>query len=189
MNCLKTVSVAKEIGKTRMWFLSSLMMLAYFLIFFTMFQTFGSQTPLVDYGFFIVAAGLAAVLPVHLLLHCLPIWAAGRKAKCGFRRSQWPYFYYSVQHPLSRKLSIISTVSPAGVITFGAVILAAAYPAHTHYIAILSAVNFGLSTYDYFAFRQMLSAPKESLIEENKTGFHIIRPMVEPEVKKESPAS
>ncbi len=189
MNCLKTVSVAKEIGKTRMWFLSSLMMLAYFLIFFTMFQTFGAQTPLVDYGFFVVIGGLAAVLPAHLLLHCIPIWAAGRKAKCGFRRSQWPYFYYSSQQPVSRKLSIISTVSPAGVITLGAVVLAAVYPAHTHYIAILSAVNFGLSTYDYFAFRQMLSAPKESLIEENKTGFHIIRPMVEPEVEKESPAS
>jgi hypothetical protein len=179
MNCLKTVSVAKEIGKTRMWFLSSLVMLAYFLIFFTGFQTFGDQIALVDAGFSALFACMISIVPAHLLLHCLPIWITGKKARCGYRRSQWPFFYYSVQQPISKNLSMISTSSPAVIVTLGAIALAVAFPAYTHYIAIVSAINFGLSTYDYFAFKQMMNAPNESLIEENRTGFHVIRAVPE----------
>lgn len=183
MNCLKTVSVAREIGKTRMWFLSAMSMLAYFLIFYTMFQTFGSQIPLADYGFFPVILGIAAVIPVHLILHCLPIWAAGKQASFGYRKSQWPYFYYSAKYPLTKNLSMFSTIFPALSVTGAAIILASIFPAQTHYIAILSALNFGLSTYDFFAFRQMFSAPHASLIEENRNGFHVIKPMAEQEAK------
>lgn len=183
MNCLKTVSVAKEIGRTRMWFLSAMMMLSYFLVFFTMFQTFGAQTPLVDYGFFPVVIGITAVIPIHLFLHCLPIWLFGKQARFGYRKSQWPYFYYSTKQPLTKNLSMFSTISPVLTITFAAIVLAAIFPAHTHYIAILSALNFGLSTYDFFSFRQIMTAPSACLIEENLNGFHVIRPMVEQEVK------
>lgn len=183
MNCLKTVSVAKEIGRTRMWFLSATSMLAYFLVFYTMYQTFGPQIPLVDYGFIPVILGIAAVIPLHLFLHCLPIWLAGKQAHFGYRSSQWPYFYYSAKQPLSKNLSMFSTLFPVLFITVTAIVLASIFPAQTHYIAILSALNFGLSTYDFFAFRQMLSAPNACLIEENRNGFHVIKPMTEQEAK------
>ncbi|PRO64985.1 DUF3267 domain-containing protein [Alkalicoccus urumqiensis] len=175
MNCLKTCSLAKEIGRGRMSFLSALVSLLYFLIFFTVFQTFGGHAPLVDYGFYITIAGLIVILPLHLFLHCLPIWAAGRRAKMGWRRSQWPNFFYSVRNPVSKRLSIIATLTPVVVITAVSLAMAAALPGHTHYIAIISAVNVGLSVYDFFAAKQMMSAPNDALIEENKNGFHVIR--------------
>ncbi|CAM3942951.1 DUF3267 domain-containing protein [Alkalicoccus chagannorensis] len=186
MNCLKTVSIAKEIGQGRMWSLSLLVMLLYFLLFYTLFQTFGAQTALVDYGFLTFTAGFVLIMPVHLLLHCLPLWLTGRRASIGVRRSQWPYFYYSVKRPTARIPGLTATLCPAVVITAAAVLLAFLFPAHTHFIAIISAVNFGLSTYDFFVARQMFAAPKEALIEENPTGFHVIQQTAEAKAKAEA---
>ncbi|MFC4738263.1 DUF3267 domain-containing protein [Bacillus daqingensis] len=179
MNCIKTVSLAKEIGQARMWVLSVLVMLLYFLVFYTMFQTFGSQAALQEAGFFYTILLLMLILPLHLVLHCLPVWAAGKKAKFGFRRSQWPFLFYSVKEPVPRTLSLVSTLFPAAVLTLTAFAAAALLPAYTHVIGIVSAFHFGLCTYDFFTARQMFAAPKECLIEDNRSGFHIVQPIRE----------
>nr|WP_246238084.1 DUF3267 domain-containing protein [Alkalicoccus luteus] len=146
-----------------------------------MFQTFGSQAALQEAGFVYTVVLLLLILPLHLFLHCLPVWAAGKRAVFGFRRSQWPFLFYSVKEPVSRTLSLVSTLFPAVVITLFALTAAALLPAYTHVIAIVSAFHFGLCTYDFFTARQMFSAPKECLIEDNRSGFHIVQPIREVE--------
>ncbi|RKL68535.1 hypothetical protein CR203_00305 [Salipaludibacillus neizhouensis] len=176
MNCLKTVSVESEFGIARLWFLSSIVMLGYFLIFFMIFRTFITTAPLVDLGAISFIVLLIIVLPIHLFLHCLPIWLIGRKATFGFRKNQWPYFFYSAKAPLSKQMSLLSIGSPAFILTLLSTVSAILFPQFVHYIAMMSALNIGICVYDFLNFKHISTAPKQSLIEEHRDGFYILCP-------------
>ncbi|PYZ94112.1 hypothetical protein CR194_00795 [Salipaludibacillus keqinensis] len=181
MNCLKTISVESQFGKVRLWFLSSIIMIGYFLVFFMVFRTFLPKAPLVDFGAGFLLLSLAMVLPIHLMLHCLPIWLVGKKATFGIRKKQWPYFYYSTKQPLSKHLSLLSTSSPAFLLTGVSVVTALMLPQFVHYIAMMSALNVGICVYDFMNFKQIKTAPKECLIEENRDGFYVLYPALKKE--------
>ncbi|QKS70747.1 DUF3267 domain-containing protein [Paenalkalicoccus suaedae] len=174
MNCVKSVSIEQEIGKGRMWFLSIAMTLAYFMIFYTVFSTFVVNAPMIDHGFFVLTVALLLTLPLHSFLHCLPIWLVGKKATFGLKRNHWPYFCYSTRQPLSKQISLIATISPALFITAGSILAAIMFPQYLHYISMVSALNFGLCLHDFFTFKQISSAPSESVIEENQRGFYVL---------------
>ncbi|MBU9712651.1 DUF3267 domain-containing protein [Evansella tamaricis] len=174
MNCWKTISIENDFGKERLWFLSATMMIAYFMFFFVIFRTFVSTATLEDLGILFLLITLIIVIPLHLFLHCLPIWISGKKASFGFRKKQWPYFYFSTKLPLTKQLIIISTSSPVIVITSASIIASIIYPQWVHYIAMMSALNFGLCIYDIVTIKHLMSAPKESFIEEHGDGYHIL---------------
>lgn len=177
MNCLKTISVENQFGKVRLWVLSSIILISYFLVFFMIFRTFFPTEELIDHGFSFLLITLALVLPIHLVLHCLPLWLVGKKATFGFRKSQWPYFYYSTKQPLSKQMSLLSTSSPAFMLTAISVVAAILLPQYIHYIAMMSALNVGICVYDFLNFKQIKSAPKNCLIEENIDGFYVLSPL------------
>ncbi|WP_096188220.1 DUF3267 domain-containing protein [Evansella halocellulosilytica] len=174
MNCLKTISIEHDFGKERLWFLSGLVMISYFIVYFLIFRTFYIQQPLVDYGLVFLFFIVFLVFPAHLFLHCLPIWLTGKRATLGVRTNQWPYMYYSTKDPLPKQLVLLSISSPAVVITFGAVMTTLIFPQWLHYMAMVSALNIGMCVYDYMNFKQLKAAPKSSLIEEHRDGFHIL---------------
>ncbi|UCZ54322.1 DUF3267 domain-containing protein [Bacillus shivajii] len=174
MNCLKTISVEHDFGKERLWFLSGIVMVGYFIVYYLIFRTFFSQQPLIDYGVGFLFFSLFLVFPAHLFLHCLPIWMKGKKATLGIRRNQWPYIYYSTKNALPKRIVLLSICSPAIVITVSAVIVTILFPQWLHYLAMISALNIGLCVYDYMNFKQLRTAPKSSLIEEHQDGFHIL---------------
>lgn len=182
MNCLKTVSVESDFGIARLWFLSSIVMLSYFLIFFMIFRTFLTTAPLVDLGAISLLILLAIVLPIHLFLHCLPIWLIGKKATFGFRKNQWPYFFYSAKDPLSKQMSLLSIGSPAFILTLLSAISAIFFPQFVHYIAMMSAINIGICVYDFLNFKHISSVPKKCLIEEHRDGFYVLYPTLKDEV-------
>ncbi|WP_416149182.1 DUF3267 domain-containing protein [Salipaludibacillus sp. HK11] len=181
MNCVKTISVENQFGKLRLWFLSSIIMLGYFLIFFMVFRTFFTSVALVDFGVSFLLLSLALVLPIHLLLHCMPIWLVGKKATFGFRKNQWPYFYYSTKQPLSKQISLLSTSSPAFLLTGISIVGSILFPQFVHYIAMMSALNVGICVYDFLNFKQIKTAPKNCFIEENRNGFYVLNPIIQKE--------
>jgi len=177
MNCLKTISVENQFGKVRLWFLSIMTMVGYFLVFFMVFRTFFPSAVLIDHGVSFLLFTLILVLPIHLLLHCLPIWLIGKKATFGIRKNQWPYFYYSTKQPLSKQISLLSTSSPAFLLTAISIAAAILLPQYIHYISMMSALNVGVCVYDFLNFKQIKNAPKNCLIEENRDGFYVLYPM------------
>ncbi|WP_096440308.1 DUF3267 domain-containing protein [Alteribacter populi] len=174
MNCWKTVSITQDIGRFRLWFLSGMMMLLYFLLYFLIIRTLFSGVPLVDYGAGFLFICLASVIPTHMFLHCLPIWMVGKKATLGVRTNRWPFLYFTAKQPLAKRLSILAICSPAIFITSGSIFTAIAFPHLLHYTALISAVNVGICMYDFLYFKHIKSAPKRSWIEEYDDGFHIL---------------
>ncbi|MCR6110232.1 DUF3267 domain-containing protein [Bacillus sp. A301a_S52] len=178
MKCLKTISVENQFGKLRLSFLSVIIMMSYFLLFFMVFRTFFQNVPLVDHGILFLFFSLIVIMPVHLLLHCFPIWLTGKKATLGVRKRQWPYFYYSTKQPLSKYVTLLSTAAPAFILTLLSIVGAIIFPHLVHYIAMMSAFNMGICVYDYLNFRQIKRAPRQCLIEETRDGFYILSPVM-----------
>ena len=174
MNCWKTISVENEFGKNRLWLLSALTMLMYFIVFFVIFSTFFNSAPLVDHGIIFLITLLIIVFPIHVLLHCMPIWLVGKKARMKFRKGQWPFIYYSTKGPLSKQIAVLSTISPALIITSGAILVTVTMPHLMHYTAMMSALNIGICVYDFLNIKQLKAAPKNSFIEEHQDGYHIL---------------
>lgn len=177
MNCLKTISVERDFGKGRLILTSVIFSGIYFLLFFTLFRTFLPSVPLVDHGPFLLILVMAAVIPVHLIIHCLPLWLSGTKATCGIRRDQWPFVYYSFRQSITKQISILSTIMPAIVITSLSFVAVVMFPQYIHYIALASALNAGLSVFDLLNFKQICMIPNQCLIEEHRDGFYILRPI------------
>lgn len=177
MNCLKTISVERDFGKEKLLLISTLFSGAYFLIFYTLFRTFLPQTALIDHGPVVLVLAVAAIVPIHLVLHCIPLWLSGIRASCGIRKEQWPFFYYSFSDAISKQISLLSTLSPAILITCATLTAAVLFPEYIHYIALASALNAGLSVFDIMNARQIWMIPKQCLIEEHRDGFYILRPI------------
>ncbi|MDQ0254217.1 hypothetical protein J2S74_001592 [Evansella vedderi] len=178
MNCWKSISIEKEFGRERLLFMSLIMMLSYFIIHFVFFRTFISNVPFVDFGlpllFFILS-----IIPVHILLHCLPIWAFGKKATISIRE-QWPYCNFSTKQAISKQLLIVSIAFPLVVITLVTIIISVMMPQWMHVMAIVAAINMGLSVYDLLYLKQLIHAPKSCVIEEYENGYNILYKGVRP---------
>ncbi|SDY45922.1 Putative zincin peptidase [Evansella caseinilytica] len=174
MNCWKTISIANEFDKGRLWLLSALTMLIYFLLFFVIFSTFQPNTLFVDYGILFFILLILAAIPLHLFLHCLPIWLAGKRATFGVRKDQWPYFYYSTKEVLPKRLVLLAVCFPALVITAGSILITVLHPQWMHYTAIVSAFNSGMCVYDFLNVLIIKAAPKKSFVEEHRDGYHVL---------------
>ncbi|TMW74006.1 DUF3267 domain-containing protein [Alteribacter natronophilus] len=174
MNCWKTVSITQDIGRFRLWILSGMVMVLYFLVYFLMFSTFGSGAPLIDYGAAVMIVCLLAVYPLHMLMHCLPVWMLRKKATMKIRMKQWPYLYFSVKQPLPKQLSLMAICSPAVFITGTAAAVSIVYPHLLHYAAIMSALNIGMCVNDFLYVNHIRRAPRHAFVEEYDDGFHIL---------------
>ncbi|MBM7097780.1 MULTISPECIES: DUF3267 domain-containing protein [Alteribacter] len=174
MNCWKTVSITQDIGRFRLWILSGMMMLFYFLLYFLVFKTFITEVPLVDYGAPVLILCLGAVIPLHMVLHCIPVWMLGKKAIMGIRMNEWPFLYFAVKQPLPKRVSILAICSPAVFITAGAIMVSILFPHLLHYAALMSAFNIGICMHDFLYFKHIRKAPRHSFVEEYNDGFHIL---------------
>lgn len=172
MNCWKSISIENQFGKDRLLFLSFFTMLSYFILHFVFFRTFVSNTPFVDFGLTFLFL-IIAIIPIHILLHCIPVWIFGKKATVCYRNN-WPYFNFSVKQTLPKHLVIISIASPVVVVTTISIIISIVLPQWMHYMAMLAAVNMGLSVHDLLYLNQLKAAPKQSVIEEFENGYHVL---------------
>ncbi|MFA9557217.1 DUF3267 domain-containing protein [Evansella sp. AB-rgal1] len=174
MNCWKSICIETEFGKERLWIMSALIALGYFMVHFVVISTFTSNISFVDYGIIFFILLLIVVIPLHLVLHCLPIWISGRRATFGIRKNQWPYVYFSTKDTVPKRVLLIAISLPAISITTISIVLSVLFPHLMHYMAIISAVNMGICFYDYLHFMHIKSAPSKSLIEEYENGYHIL---------------
>ncbi|PYZ98842.1 hypothetical protein CR205_09805 [Alteribacter lacisalsi] len=174
MNCWKTVSITQDIGKFRLWILSGMLMVSYFLVYFLLFSTFGTGAALIDYGAGVLLICMLAVFPIHMLMHCIPVWMLGRKATMGVRMKQWPFLYLTVKQPLPKHISLLAICSPAIFITGTAIAVTFIFPHLLHYAALMSALNIGMCVHDFLYVNHIRRAPRHAFVEEYDDGFHIL---------------
>ncbi|WP_026672497.1 DUF3267 domain-containing protein [Alkalihalobacterium bogoriense] len=175
MNCWKSINISRDYGSTRLSLISFSSIIGFFLFFYLLLSSIIPTPPYMEYGVLPLLIGIPVLFIVHKLLHCVPIWMIGKKAKIEWAKTnRIPKLFCHIIEPLPRNVCLISTLFPVFIITFICCVGAYLSPAHLHYFSILASVNFGLSVYDILYAMQVTRAPKEAFISDHKEGFHIL---------------
>jgi hypothetical protein len=175
MNCLKSVRFMRQIGTVRITIISIFAALAFFILFYVAFLNVHPNLHLNRLNLPIFLSALILVYPLHKLFHCLPVWATGRKATLSFeRKSGFPVLFCDLPGPVSRNLAIGCVAFPSVAITVLTLATAEMFPYSFHYIALVSAINFGLSITDFIYVSFLFKAPSHAYVEDFRDGFHIL---------------
>jgi hypothetical protein len=177
MNCWKSVNIIKEYGIERILFLALFGIFSFFTVFYLTYSMLYPSAYLADLGVFFLFFLLLAIAPFHKLMHCVPLWMVGKKAKLKIKLGleiYRPTMACCIPSRLSRNLTIIVVLFPFLSITFLTCVGAFLIPAYMHYFAIFSAINFGYSITDFIYALKLYKAPKHSFIEDHEDGFDIL---------------
>ncbi|WP_216829383.1 DUF3267 domain-containing protein [Alkalihalobacterium elongatum] len=175
MFCWKSVNITRDFGRTRLAIVSITSAILFFLIFYLFLSSIVNTTSVNQYGVVPFIVGLFLVPVFHKILHCIPIWLCGKKAKLIIKKiERIPILYCFIPYTISKRLCITSSLFPLVVITLVMITGSVLSPEHLPYFTIYATVNFGLSVYDMIYVTHLIKAPKSSLIEDHFDGFHIL---------------
>ncbi|WP_078552621.1 DUF3267 domain-containing protein [Bacillus alkalicellulosilyticus] len=175
MNCWKSINISRDYGSIRLSMISCISILIFFLFYYLLLSSLISVTQYIEYGILPIILGIPTVILLHKLFHCIPIWLSGNKANIEVvMADRIPRVFCCIPQPLHRNTCILSALFPVLLVTSGCFIGATFSPEHLHYFAIFASINFGMSIYDLMYAYQLTKAPKDSLIEDHREGFHIL---------------
>ena len=179
MHCWKSINMKKQYGRERIFLLSALIGFGVFVTIYIPMAAL-SQVPLSDSHFFTFLFWLAALYPVHKLLHFLPLL---RCRNCVQLRVTWrfgiiPEVRIRVQDPVNKTWFLAALLAPFIIINSILLALSLQLPEFGHYWALMLAFHSALCLIDLMYFRYAVRSPKGAFIEETETGYEILVPPV-----------
>lgn len=176
MNCWKTISFTKQYGSQRLFILSSLTALFTFILLYIPVTYLFISISLYDNYFIVFVTGVLLMYPTHKLFHYLPICFLNKKIIKDIRLGTWhlPVIEIRVNEPIPKSLFLLALLTPFLSVNALLIIGCFTMPHYLHYFTILLAIHTGLCVSDFLAVKNVLFAPKHSLIEENEDGFEIL---------------
>jgi hypothetical protein len=177
MNCYKSININKTIGSQRLFILSAFCGLAFFMLFYDLFLAFYPETKITEAGGWPFLLSALFILPVHKLMHCLPLWLSGIPARLIYKKAYGsvPYIHCQFKTALSLRTMKLSVLAPFVLITSACFAGAYTWTLFMPFFITFAALNFALCAYDFIYFSCILKAPKEALIEDHDiNGFFIL---------------
>jgi len=175
MNCWKSLNIIKEYGSKRLIFYSVIFAFAFFNCFYLTYSILFPLTLTQAITWYAIIALLFLVVPVHQLMHCIPLWVSGKKV--GLSLSMFilpPRKSFSSSKPLQRNLFILSVLFPFSFITIASLIGAFLYPEYMYGFSMFAALNAGISTVDFLYVMSVRKAPRHAYIENHTDGLNIL---------------
>ncbi len=146
-----------------------------FLFYYLIMSTIVPTTEFTQFGFFTFFSGLLSLVFAHKILHCIPIWLSGGRAKVKFGSNKAiPTMTIKLINPLSKNIYILALLSPLVIITSACAIGSFMRPDLLPYFSILTSVNFGLAFYDLTYASYLFRAPKKCFVGDYSEGIHIL---------------
>lgn len=173
MNCWKSINLAKDFGRNRLFLMSSLITLFSFILLYvviTMAQ--GSTAKVSEIGILPFFLFLMLLPMVHSSMHILPLILMNKRMKIVFKFKNrcFPVFYYYTKYHLTKKAYLLATIAPTALLTIPGVVASYYFYSYSVYILLLTSVNIGIAFIDLLYICQLWKAPKCSLIENNEDG-------------------
>ncbi|WP_349409590.1 DUF3267 domain-containing protein [Pseudalkalibacillus sp. SCS-8] len=173
MNCFKSINLTKDYGKLRLGLLSVLFSLTYFIVYFMLFRMFHPETIYMQTGLVPIVLLSILVIPMHTLLHCIPIWLSGHKAWMILADNRFSFFC-RIPGILPKRTALIAVAFPMVVITGIAFAGPLFFPEYLHVFAIISTLNMYLCLKDMIYIFHLWNSPRDSYLEDSPNGFQII---------------
>lgn len=178
MRCWKTINVKKHYGLSRLFLLSSILMIAVFIISYIGFEL-TRESGKTDAFFALFLTAVVLLYPVHKALHFAVLWKYRKRITLVVNRDWtfFPLFLLRICEPIPKKRFAVSLVAPFFFLNplfiAGGILL----PAFSHYFTALLAYHCGICLIDFVYFKNLSRSPKSCYIEENDVGYEILVPL------------
>lgn len=178
MHCWKTVNIKREYGPTWLSIMSTLVFILVFAFSFVLFEDIHPISVADDY-FGLFAVLFLLIYPVHKLLHYVTLFEYRKSVKLKFKIDYKiiPVIRIRIRAIIPKKRYIFTLLAPFVVINGLLIYLAIAYEPHAHYYCLMLAYHCSISFIDLLYIKNLLKAPKDSLIEETPKGCEVLVPM------------
>ncbi|MBD1380712.1 DUF3267 domain-containing protein [Metabacillus arenae] len=175
MNCWKTINLSKDFGFQRLLLISLITMISAFISFYVPLNFIHSNVQLQEDHFLLFMCFIFITFIVHKLLHFIVLIACGQKVSLKMEMLLfYPQLRIRACHSISKNLMLLSLVTPFVILTPIFLWASVYFPQYYHYFAMLAAFHTGCCVPDFIYIRQLVFAPKYSLVEEDKDDFEIL---------------
>lgn len=175
MNCWKSFNITKDHGSIRLIILSLFSMVTFIILYNITITTFFDHINGVTFNPLMILVCLILIIPIHKLVHCIPLWLSGTRAHIRWDRSiMLPVLNCHFKHPISKRLCIVVMATPAVIGTVLTFALTWVFPSEMDYFATVGALNFGLSAADFIYIINLVKAPHNAFVEDDQDGCKIL---------------
>ncbi|MFY3791742.1 DUF3267 domain-containing protein [Ureibacillus sp. MALMAid1270] len=177
MHCWKTINIKHEYGTTRLTLWS---IIIFVIVFSFSYIIFGYLDPLQysDNYFWLFFICSILLYPIHKLVHYFGLFQYRRnvqlKVKVDFQFI--PIIRMRIKTMIPKKHYIFVLLLPFILINSILIYVAYSLPAYTHYSSILLAYHCSICLMDILYVKNLLRAPRNSMIEETPKGYEILVP-------------
>lgn len=176
MNCWKAINLNKQYGHLRMTIFSLMLTLFTFIIIYIPAAYFFSDTMFNNNVFIIFFTMFILLYPLHKFFHFLSLLPYNDKIKKSIylKSGFYPIIMIQINEPISKWACLLALSTPSIVINSSLILLSFIFTEYAVYLIILLSYHIGLSFSDMVYIKYVMSAPKNSYIEENETGIEIL---------------
>jgi hypothetical protein len=177
MNCLKYINLYRHYGSQRLFIVSALAGLVFFMGAYGMFKLAFPDVKSSGLGPFPILVSCFFVLPIHKMFHCIPLWLAGRKARLVLKKKSLgflPMIYCQFSKALTRNIMMVLIIFPFLAITGLSLTGAVLIPNMMPLFITFASVNVAFCSIDLLYFFFLARAPKYSFIEDSNDGLTVL---------------
>jgi len=175
MNCLNSFNLYKDFGTVRLFLLSFLGMIGYYIVYNLVCNGLIEARETVPFHFFIYFACALVVYPLHKILHGIPFWITGYKASLTIERTGiLPRMYCVISGAIPKRVYFLGMLFPLIFVTSVLSLLSVLFSTGILYYSVIGTINFGLGVCDLLCMVRLVSAPKHAFIEEDRDSLRIL---------------
>lgn len=177
MHCWKILNIKREYGVPRLTILSAIV---FVLVFSLTFPFLGQIHPLLYKDNYLSLFLLIAfsLYPIHKLLHYYSLFDYRKyvKLKITLDFLKVPLIQMRIKTVIPKNRYIFTLLAPFILINTLFIFLSIYMPEYSHYTCLLLAYHCSICFIDMIYVKNVISAPRNALIEETPKGFEILIP-------------
>lgn len=175
MHCWKTINIKKEYGTTWLTIMTAFI---FVIVFSFSFLVFGNIHPTYfrDDYFWFFALCFVLTYPVHKLLHYYSLFEYRKSVKLRVKIDYKfvPIIRMRIKKFIPKKRYIFTLLVPFIIINAVLITVSILYEEYAHYSCILLGYHCSICFLDLLFVKDLLGAPKESVIEETPKGCEVL---------------
>ncbi|MCP1145866.1 DUF3267 domain-containing protein [Lysinibacillus endophyticus] len=177
MHCWKTINLKNEYGST--W-LTIVSITIFIIIFSFTFVLFGQLHPSFykdDWLWIFLIWGIF-LYPLHKLTHYFSLFGYRKSVKLRIRRDFLiiPVLIMRIKKEIPKNRYIFTLLAPFIFINGFVISLILLFPQFTHFLCIILSYHCSICLIDILYVKDLISAPRDSVIEETPKGYEILVP-------------
>ncbi|WP_240376435.1 DUF3267 domain-containing protein [Bacillus piscicola] len=177
MNCWKSINVKKDYHTSKLTLYSISSMIGVFVVSYLFFSFYHNDVHYAEVGLLQTCLFFTLLFPFHTLLSIVPLWCAGVRVKLHAHHSKikiLPRITKESKKPINRNTYLLAILFPTVFAGLVSLLGAFLFPSYMHFFLLVLAFNTGLGVYDFIYVKQLLGAPRDSLIEQKQNSLDIL---------------